>query len=211
MQEVFFRQSEVNSLSIAAFFQKLDDTLFTPQFDTYEHLTFLNDPNGFKWIVLGLYFGLLIASIFMFYNKNVLGSLIRKLDRAGACDPESAKTLSELACTKNIFYRIALKRGNSIRKVVAVAPSEGEKLPDEATLFVASALGRKCDTLTDRFYIPKSKRDRTIDRFDSKGSGWLSVVLMAVLGLALVIIIFKAAPLIAGMIENALASSSAQK
>ncbi len=211
MQEVFLRQSEIGSLSIAAFFQKLNETLFTPQFDTYEHLTFLNDPDGFKWLILGLYFGLVAASLFMFYNKNVLGSLIRKLDGAEAYDRVSAKTLAELGCEKNFFCKMSLRCGNSVRKVVSVAPTEDEELPDDVTLLAASAFGRRTSTLTDRFYLPQSKRDAAITRFDPKGSGWLSVLLMAVIGLLLVIVIFKLAPFIAGLIEQAIASSVAQQ
>ncbi len=211
MQEVFLRQSEIGSLSIAAFFHKLNETLFTPQFDTYEHLTFLNDPNGFKWLIFGLYFGLIAASLFMFYNKNVLGSLIRKLDGAGAYDRDSAKTLSELGCEKNFFYRIALKRGSSVRKAVAIAPNGEEELPDDISVLSAAALGRKCSPKTDRFYIPESKRDATVGRFNAKGSGWLSVLLIVVIGLVLVIAIFKLAPFVAGLIEKAIASASVQQ
>ncbi len=211
MQEVFLRQSEVSSLSIAAFFQKLNETLFTPQFDTYEHLTFLNNPDGFKWLILGLYFGLVVASIVMYYNKNVLGSLVRRLDGAEAYDSDSAKTLSELGAEKNFFYRLSLKRGKLIRKVIALAPTEGEELPSDISLLSAAAFGRKCSPLTDRFYIPKAKRDATVGRFNAKGSSWLSVLLMVVVGFVAVIVIFKIAPYIAGLIEQVIASSTVEQ
>ncbi len=207
MQKVFLRHGETASLSIAAFFQKLNETLFTPQFDTYEHLTFLNNPDGFKWIIFGLYFGLVAASLFMFYNKNVLGELVRRLDIAGAHDRDSAKTLSELGLEKNIFCKISLKRGNSIRKAVCIAPAEDEELPEDISVLRAAAQGRKCSPLTDRFYIPAEKCDTIVDRFNPKGSGWLSVLLMIILGIVLVIAIFKFAPFIAGLIEQAIASA----
>ncbi len=205
MQGVFLRQLDILTLSFTSFFVKLDEMLFTPQFDTYEHLTFLNDPNGFKWLILGIYFGLVLASAVMFYNKNVLGSLIRRLDGAQAYDRATAKTLSELGCDRNIFFRLSLKAGNSLRRVISVAPREDERLPDDINLYNAAALGRKCSPLTDRFYLPQSKRDATVTRFNAKGSGWLSVILMVVVGFVAVIAIFKLAPFVAGLIEQAIA------
>lgn len=211
MQGVFTRPSEIFALSAISFFEKIDETLFTPNFDTYEHLTFLNDPLTFKWLILGVYFGLVIASLVMFYNKNVLGELIRRLDEVGALDAESAKTLDELGFSKNIFIKLSLKRGNTLRKLVAIAPAEGEACERDLTLFLASVEGIKYSVDTERFYLPQSKRDVAVGRFRRKGSGWLSVVLMAVVGLAVVIAIMKLAPSVAGIIEALIDGMSAEQ
>ena len=211
MQGVFTRPNEIFALSAISFFENIDETLFTPNFDTYEHLTFLNDPLTFKWLILGVYFGLVIASLVMFYNKNVLGELIRRLDEVGALDAESAKTLDELGLSKNIFIKLSLKRGNTLRKLVAIAPAEGEACERDLTLFLASVEGIKYSVDTERFYLPQSKRDVAVGRFRRKGSGWLSVVLMAVVGLAVVIAIMKLAPSVAGIIEALIDGMSAEQ
>ena len=211
MQGVFTRLNEIFALSAISFFEKIDETLFTPNFDTYEHLTFLNDPLTFKWLILGVYFGLVIASLVMFYNKNVLGELIRRLDEVGALDAESAKTLDELGLSKNIFIKLSLKRGNTLRKLVAIAPAEGEACERDLTLCLASVEGIKYSVDTERFYLPQSKRDVAVGRFRRKGSGWLSVVLMAVVGLAVVIAIMKLAPSVAGIIEALIDGMSAEQ
>ena len=211
MQGVFTRPNEIFALSAISFFEKIDETLFTPNFDTYEHLTFLNDPLTFKWLILGVYFGLVIASLVMFYNKNVLGELIRRLDEVGALGAESAKTLDELGFSKNIFIKLSLKRGNTLRKLVAIAPAEGEACERDLTLFLASVEGIKYSVDTERFYLPQSKRDVAVGRFRRKGSGWLSVVLMAVVGLAVVIAIMKLAPSVAGIIEALIDGMSAEQ
>ena len=213
MQGVFARPTEIFSLSVIAFFEKIDEVLFTPDFDTYEHLTFLNDPLTFKWLILGVYFGLVIASFVMFYNKNVLGALIRRLDEACALSPESAKTLDELGFSKNIFVKLSLKRGNTLRKLVAIAPAEGEASEDgrDLTLFLASVEGRKYSVDTERFYLPEKKRDVAVDRFRKKGSGWLSVVLMVVVGLLVTIAIMKLAPSVAGLIESLIDGMSGEQ
>ncbi len=191
----------VFSLSFVSFFEKIDE-FFTPTFDTYEHLTFLNDPNAFKWLVLGIYFGLLLASFVMFYNKNVLGAFVRRIDGAGALDAASAKTLAELGFEKNIFIKLSLKLGNSLRRVIALAPKDGEEHDGDLTLFHASMLKQKYSLSDARFYIPQTKRDIVVGRFSAKGSGILSVVLTAVIGLAVAIIILKFAPNVAGLIES---------
>lgn len=211
MQGVFTRPSEIFALSAISFFEKIDETLFTPNFDTYEHLTFLNDPLTFKWLILGVYFGLVIASLVMFYNKNVLGALIRRLDEVGALGAESAKTLDELGFSKNIFIKLSLKRGNTLRKLVAIAPAEGEACERDLTLFLASVEGIKYSVDTERFYLPQSKRDVAVGRFRRKGSGWLSVVLMTVVGLVAVIAIMKLAPSVAGIIEALIDGMSAEQ
>ena len=211
MQGVFTRPNEIFALSAISFFEKIDETLFTPNFDTYEHLTFLNDPLTFKWLILGVYFGLVIASFVMFYNKNVLGALIRRLDEVGALGAESAKTLDELGFSKNIFIKLSLKRGNTLRKLVAIAPAEGEACERDLTLFLASVEGIKYSVDTERFYLPQSKRDVAVGRFRRKGSGWLSVVLMTVVGLAAVIAIMKLAPDVAGIIEALIDGMSAER
>ena len=211
MQGVFTRPNEIFALSAISFFEKIDETLFTPNFDTYEHLTFLNDPLTFKWLILGVYFGLVIASFVMFYNKNVLGALIRRLDEVGALDAESAKTLDELGLSKNIFIKLSLKRGNTLRKLVAIAPAEGEACERDLTLFLASVEGIKYSVDTERFYLPQSKRDVAVGRFRRKGSGWLSVVLMTVVGLVAVIAIMKLAPDVAGIIEALIDGMSAEQ
>ena len=211
MQGVFTRPNEIFALSAISFFEKIDETLFTPNFDTYEHLTFLNDPLTFKWLILGVYFGLVIASLVMFYNKNVLGALIRRLDEVGALGAESAKTLDELGFSKNIFIKLSLKRGNTLRKLVAIAPAEGEACERDLTLFLASVEGIKYSVDTERFYLPQSKRDVAVGRFRRKGSGWLSVVLMTVVGLVAVIAIMKLAPSVAGIIEALIDGMSAEQ
>lgn len=191
MNNMFYEHSGIVSLSVARFFRRIDDILFTPDFEHYEHLTFFNDPNTFKWLVLGLYFGIIVASLIMFYNKNVLGSFVRRLDAAGCTSRENAKTVGELGCGKNIFYRISLRTGYSLRNVVVSV--NGTNDTDGV---------KKVPYTQNRYYIPEEKKETVLRRFNAKGSGWLSVLLIAAIGLVLVILLFLIAPFIVGMIES---------
>ena len=94
------------ALSVATFFDTIDRTFFTPNFGTYEKLKYFNDPMAFKLTVIGIYIGVIIASLCMYYNRHVLGALVRKLDADGCDSPENAKTLEALGFGKNIFVKI---------------------------------------------------------------------------------------------------------
>ena len=198
------------ALSLATFFDTIDRTFFTPKFGTYEHLTFFNNPTMFKILVLGIYIGVLVASVSMFYNKRVPGGFVRKLDSEKAYSPESAKTLDELGFLKNPFIRASLKSGYSLRRVISYVPvkrSEDDSRKG-GNLIEAAYAREKLDLKEDKFYLPEEKRDLTIQRFRTKGSGILSVILVAVLGIIAVVLIFKIAPVIVNLLEAVAAGFS---
>ena len=58
------------------------------------------------------------------------------------------------------------------------------------------------------FYIQPERRDSLVQRFSVKGSGVLSVVLVAALGLVAVVVIFKVAPFAFGLLDSALGGFS---
>ena len=90
------------ALSVATFLDTIDRTFFTPKFETYEKLTYFNDPTVFKWSVIGIYIGVIVISLYMYYNRHVLGALVRHLDAEGCDSPETAKRL-RLSASEKIF------------------------------------------------------------------------------------------------------------
>lgn len=198
----------VFALSAGGFFEKIDKLLFTPEFGKYEHLGFLGSAVSFKWTILALYFGLVIASLAAYYNRCVLGKAVRALDKAGCTSPENAKTLAELGLGKNIFIRLSLRRGGTlaslVRRVVIIDDENDARVGGNAEK------GKK-DRINfdaDMFYIVPEKRDSLVQRFSAKGSGLLSVILVAFLGLVAVVVIFKVAPFAFGLLDSALGSLS---
>lgn len=212
-------------LSIATFFDSIDRMFFTPDFETYAHLPFFNSPTAFKYLVIGIYLGLVLASICMYYNKNVLGGFVRKLDAEGCLSEQSAKTLDELSYGKNVFVKWSLSHGKLLNKVIRSVDKYKEASPDEPDQQAersenskesaqnSARVGvypQKFNVKTDKFYLIPEKRDLTIQRFRAKGSGWLSVLLLAVVGLIAVVLVFKLAPTIVGMLDNALDGFSSE-
>jgi len=195
-----FYNTDTAALSLATFFDTIDRKFFTPNFGTYEHMTFFNDPTAFKIIVLGIYIGLIIASLFTFYNRRVLGGFVRKLDSEGALAPENAKTLDELGYGKNFFVKQSLRRGYSLRKVINYVPDDDSR--SGGNLARAAAIREKVDFDKDSFYLPEEKRDLTVQRFRAQGSGVLSIVLLAVLGLIAAVLILKLSPFVVNIFES---------
>jgi len=209
--------ADTAALSLATFFDTVDRMFFTPNFGTYENLTFFNDPTMFRLIIFGLYFGIVAAALAMCYTKRVLGAFVRALDKNGALSKENAKTLSELGFEKNIFVKSALFMGYTLRRVVSFVPAPAEdgapakkkKLkkgapdaPAGGNLAELGAFGYKADLKRDAFYIPEEKRDVTVGRFDPRGSGLLSVLAVALIGIVVVVLIFKLAPFAVAMIDS---------
>lgn len=197
----------VSAPLIQAFFDSIDRNFFTPKFDTYEHMSFFNNPAAFKWLVLGIYFGLVLASAVIYYNKTVLGGFIRKLNATGCLSDETAKSVYELGYAKNIFVKLSLKFGNTLRRVVsytAISAENGTRVG--GNLKEKGGKGRHLDLENIKFYLPETKRDIALRRFDSKGSRWLNIIAVAVIGIVVVVLVFKFAPFFVGLAEDALGS-----
>ncbi len=204
-----FTHMNTVALSLSTFLDTIDRKFFTPNFDTYEHLTFFNNPTSFKLLVIGLYLGIVLASFVMFYNRRVLGGFVRKLDAENATAPDSAKTLSELGYEKNIFIKLSLRIGYSLRRVINFVPGDGENGKRVGGILANTTLTHEKVMLdSDKFFLPEEKRETTLRRFRTKGSGPLSILLTVLLGIVAVVVIFKLAPFVVGFIESFVAGFS---
>ena len=119
-------------------------------------------------IVTAFFIGILIALFAIFYERNVPGTLVRKLIKAKAHSEENAKTLKELACD-NIFIRFAIRDKSTLNKIVKKI--KGEKKSD------------------DRFYIPEELRIRAEIRYRKKGNDLIALIAaLAILAILAVVI-----------------------
>lgn len=179
------------------FFERIYENLFLPKFDTYEYVTAFNNTLSFQIIVWAFYIGLLAAVVSIYYNRSILGRFIRRLDELGCCDAETAKTLSELGLDKNIFIKLSLKLGYSLRRTTAVV-RDGVVSP----LIGAEGGKVRLSLKTARFCLPAEKHDAALMRFAAKGNGILSIALTAVIGLIAVILIFRFMPELAAVLDG---------
>ena len=145
-------------------------------------------------IVFGVYIGAIIACVIIFYNRQVVGSAVRKLLDEKIFDREKALTISDLGYKKNFFVRTLFRDSNALHRVVKCVEEEdfyaeqdaereehekrvasGEKLPkfrDEIY---------RIDVENDRFYIPEELEITALTKFRKKGSTWLSMVVAIVI------------------------------
>ena len=140
-------------------------------------------------VVFGLYIGALIACAVMVYNRQVVGSAVRRMLDGKIHSRENALTLSELGYKKNFLIRSMFRDSNSLRRVVKCVEEEdfyaeqnkarieydkkresGEKLPKFREEIY------RVDIDNDRFYIPEELELTATSKFQKKGSTWVSMI-----------------------------------
>ena len=145
-------------------------------------------------VVFGIYIGAVIACAVMFYNRQVIGSAVRRMLNEEIHSRENAKTLLELGYKKNFFIRSLFRDSIALRKVVKCVEEEdfyaeqskakaeydkkresGEKLPKfREEIYIA-------DVDNDHFYIPEELEITALTKFRKKGSTWASMIIAIVL------------------------------
>lgn len=179
---------------------------FSVQLGTYENFAVsAKTGNLVRNIILALAAAIIVAACVTAYTRVSMGAFVRRLISAGALSESDAKTLMELGYFRDPSIRRALARGSALRMVVRRV---GDGLPDptpqseeggeeetaevnateaegaEAQEIAENALrmqtnDEKIDFTTARFYIPEALRYRAEIRFDPKGSGWRSAILIS--------------------------------
>lgn len=148
-------------------------------------------------VILGFCVGILLASLYMLYQKLIPGGIVRAILRLEAHTPEAAKTLGELGLDKNPLYRFELRHNVALKKLVLCA---SEQKPNEPEAEVKEAQS----AAEERFYIPEEKKYRAELRFDKKGNGVAGLLLTATLTVVLAILLIKLTPAVLGMVDNLL-------
>jgi len=142
-----------------------------------------------------VFIGIVIAAVYAFYNKNILGSFVRRLLEEGCDSEENGLTLRELGFDKSSLVRFALRPTSSLTRVVEFTSGEetaegGEKV---------KARGRrspKTDLDSAVFYIPAEKAEKASRTYDSHGTTILSVALTIVVFFFVFVVSYFLLPLI---------------
>ena len=175
---------------IAEILAYLSERYFSIEFGVYENFSLSAEAGATaRNLVLALALGFIAAFLITAYTRVVLGGFVRSVIKAECSSPATAKTLYELGYFRSGAIRSALTRGAALRMVVRYCTAEereaartespvaeGENVPE----CPERRVGEKIDFTKDAFYIPEELRYRAEIRFDSKGSGWLPVVIAIV-------------------------------
>lgn len=131
-----------------------------------------------QFVVMAVCFGLIIAFIVVYYQRRVIGSLIRAIRYADAIDEESAKTLAEISQENNISAITKLKKSTSLQSMITVCnpvtDAKGKLIIDENT----------------RVYIAKDKEERARKQFGDGEDSLIPIIAGSVVLVAITVFSF---------------------
>ena len=169
-----------------------------------------------RYLIVGLFVGLSVASFAAVFNKRVLGSFVRKLLGEECLSPETAKTLPELGYAGKLFIRYGVKRGVNLRRVVRcreeeeylarIAAEEQEyeqKRADDPTLpkkFKAEPFS--VDPDKHHFYIPEEMKYMADVKFEAKGNTWFSAIIFVVVSFVALLAVMAVLPQVLELLND---------
>ena len=162
----------ISTLSLAS--------LFTVEAREYKNFSLdVGDASLLTFLVFGICGGIVLAAIYMVYQKSVPGSLVRALFAGGAHTPETAKALSDLELRFLWLIRFELCHNPVLEKVVKTT-GEGNDV---------------------RYYIPEATKYRAETRFEKRGSELLQLLVTVLLCVLLAILLFWLIPVVLSMVD----------
>ncbi len=152
------------------------ETYFTIRFGVYDHFSITEQTaNIINTLIPALIWGIILAAFATFYNRRIVGEFVRTLFKKEAFSPDAGVTLLESGLFRSTVIRREICRSAFLRKVVFCCEEQAFLLEKgkDATY--------KIDFTKDHFYIPEDLKFRAENRYSTKGSTWLYVVLTVVL------------------------------
>lgn len=192
------------------------DRYFTLDMPYFQNFTIdTNTLNTLRWLIIGITFGVIFASISTVYNKRYIGDFIRKLLYEECFDAERAKTLYDLGYLKNPGVRGSIKSGGSLSRWVRcveedefLAEQEKKRAEFESIhagdpqkpKFKEIEFKRDCNTM--HFYLPEEKKYAAEIKFDDTGISIRSVILTIIVSILLCAFIFYMLPDVIKLVDN---------
>lgn len=172
--------NNINIMALSGSFWEKFVEFFSPKLGQYDNFE-INQTSfvAIQYVIIGIFFGIILASLSALYNKRVLGGFIRALIKRGATSPEAAMTLSELGFSKNPFVKYSLSRGYTLKRSVC-------RIDTEEAAEGAAAKSDRDGLDGARFYIPEEKKYAMENKFEAKGTNWLTFALTVIISLVLV-------------------------
>ncbi|MBQ8409030.1 MAG: hypothetical protein IJY39_09225 [Clostridia bacterium] len=171
--------------------------------------------NTLRWLIIGITFGIIFASISTVYNKRYIGEFVRKLMYEECFNAETAKTLYDLGYLKSPGIRGVIKSGGSLSRWVRCVEEdeflaevekkraeyeEAHKDDPKKQRFKAPEFKRDCNTM--HFYLPEEKKYAAEIKFDDQGANVGTAVLTVILAIVLCAFIFYMLPDVIKLIDN---------
>lgn len=163
-------------------------------------------------IVLGICIGIIIASAMMAYEKKKKGALVRKIIKNQCLWPEKAQTLAELGFENSYAIKRDLRRTTALSKVVRCVEREAHNQDVEAMRLALIEKNGNDDGFTPppfiidldtaHFYIPDEEHYAADIRYDQKGFGWRSFLLVIIVSILLAALVCFLLPEMLQLVDN---------
>ena len=171
-------------------------------------------------IVWSMFFGVLLGSLLIFYNRNVLGAFIRVLLENGATSPSTAKTLEETGFLNNFFVRAALRTRGTYRRIIHASsaaspldlppPPLTDGMQSETESEEKNTGGKKKERMSRRraslsevkFFIPDNMAARARSIYSDKGINIFAIFMTIGLFLIVAILSILIVPQLIQMLKN---------
>ena len=154
--------------------------------------------SGLNMIIWCMYVGIVLATVYSYYQKQIIGGFVSKLRQSGANTPETAKSLEELGYLHHAAIRRELSKPAPLRKMVWEAEDEHQE-GEDGVIFCTRQ--NKLDLNTGRFYVPEEKRIEAELRYEPKGNDLLAVIMSVVVFFALAVLACAFLPTLMDLIE----------
>ena len=194
---------------------------FNPTLSGYDNFNFgSGNIVNIHVIVFGIFIGVMAASIYAIYTKQVLGKFVRALLSEEATSPESAKTLRELGFSKNYAIIQGLK-GYTLGRVVSciekdeyIESTNRMRASHEESRAEAKKQGKRIPAFREpkfdkkvsecRYYIAEKNKYTAQMRFNPNGSGYGTFFFVLMVSLMCIVIIYALLPQILAFADAAI-------
>ena len=191
----------------------IEESYFSVNTGRYEYIN-INSSSflSLQIIVIGIFIGIILSTVFISFDKRKLGAFVRHVISEGCLSPESAKTLDELGYLKDVSIRGSLRRSGVLSRVVRCV--ERDKFYEDMEFMRQKYIEKhgndkgfaelefKIDLQTAHFYIPDEEHYRAEIRFDKKGTGWRSILLVTVISIVAASLVCFLLPDMLQLVDN---------
>ena len=183
----------------------------------------MGDGSGITMIslVFGLFFGIILASVLVVYDKRVTGGLVREILYSGAVGKDNAKTLDELDIGRSSQAAKSLRRSAYLRKIVrcveedafyaelAEKNAEYEKKRAEDPSLPKFKYADYVFTGEEHYYIPEDKKYTAETKYSKAGTAWWSIPAAILVAIVLSFVLMFALPYLLTLLDQVIGAMKA--
>ena len=187
-------------------FDYVRETYFEVDFGSYRNFSLDGFGATLSQIVFAIMLGCILAAAVAVYERRYLGGFVRALIARGAQDEQTALSMADLGYKKSFLLRSTLSRRDSgLRRVLRFAGEEREDyIPEElgGKNREVTVMRDKIDPQSTRFFVPPALLPRAETRYDAKGSGIVSFLVIVLVCLVAGALLLRLLPMFFRLLDN---------